>query len=117
MRIEKTSISMTPLELNAGRLWTAREFQKMSAILRRLPMISTENLFAMALIYFAYNLGYRREIRNDTRAFPEMVEELFGEELVERNMGARAAVSSSFGNLDRIGRQRDRLPQARQPES
>lgn len=108
---------MTPLELNAGRLWTAREFQKISAILKRLPMISTDNLFAMALVYFAYNLGYRKEIKNDSRAFPEMVAELFGEELGETKLGATAAISSALADLDRISHERDRLARAPQPES
>jgi radical SAM superfamily enzyme YgiQ (UPF0313 family) len=64
--------NLTPVELLAGRLWTRREFTKISAIMKRLPFN-----FAHPFLNLALNIGARYLCKNQIKNFPKLASELF----------------------------------------
>jgi len=63
---------MTPYELQAGAIWTKKEFSKMSSILHRLPgNISHPSL------YLALNFGVRKSNKTDPKRLKNIVTNIF----------------------------------------
>jgi len=67
-----TPRNMTPLELQAGRLWVLKEFTRFSSIMRRLP-----HHFDHPLYHLAMNIGHRRIGSMDLDGFPDVADSLF----------------------------------------
>ena len=65
-------VNMTPFELQAGRMWVASEYMKLSSIAQRLPFHLDHPLFHLSM-----NLGIRRIIRTEMNTLPELASELF----------------------------------------
>jgi len=64
--------NMSPLELQAGRLWASREYTRSSAVLRRLAGHLDHPLFHLFV-----NLGMQAGCRKELNGFPRLAEELF----------------------------------------
>jgi radical SAM superfamily enzyme YgiQ (UPF0313 family) len=67
--------NMSPLELQAGRLWAVEEFTKISSTMRRLPFNTSHSI-----LHLAVNLGSRKSIYNEIRYFPRIAAELYKSE-------------------------------------
>jgi hypothetical protein len=64
--------NMTPFQLQAGRTWVFREFNRVSSILRRLPAHLNHPLYHLAMC-----IGHRAISRGDLRELPETTTRLF----------------------------------------
>ncbi len=64
--------NMTPFELQAGRTWVFREFNRFSSILRRLPAHLNHPLYHVAM-----NIGHRVISRGDLEELPHISSRLF----------------------------------------
>ncbi len=96
--------NMTPFELQAGRLWVASEFTRLSAVLRRLPANLDWPLFHLAV-----NLGLHRGCRNDLKELPRLAARLFPEG-EDRPGGRRPAPLWSLRWSDLLPRRPSRSP-------
>lgn len=85
-----TPRNMTPFELQAGRTWVFREFNRLSSILRRLPAHLNHPLFHLAM-----NLGHRVISRRDLGELPEISTSLFPPPGVKRPDPSREVVTCS----------------------
>jgi radical SAM superfamily enzyme YgiQ (UPF0313 family) len=65
-------VKMTPFELQAGRMWIASEFTKLSSIARKLPYHLDHPLYHLAM-----NLGIRRIIGTEMRSLPKTASTIF----------------------------------------
>jgi radical SAM superfamily enzyme YgiQ (UPF0313 family) len=63
---------MSTFELQAGRLWVAEEFNKLSSVMKRLPFHLDHPLYHLSI-----NLGLKRSLRDELNAFPLIAEELY----------------------------------------
>jgi hypothetical protein len=63
---------MTPYELQAGEIWTKKEFSKLSSIILNLPWSMSH-----PLLYVAMNLGTRHNAKVDLLRLPVLASELF----------------------------------------
>ncbi len=63
--------NLTPLELQAGRLWTIKEFTKLSSTLARLPYNLSLPLFHMII-----NIGSRKSVATEIKNFPRLAYKL-----------------------------------------
>jgi len=79
--------NMTPYELQAGEIWTKKEFSKISSILKNLPW----NL-SHPLLYVAMNLGTRQNVKTDLARLPGLEAELFNNKREEFAPTAQPAV-------------------------
>ena len=59
-------------ELQAGEIWTKKEYSKLSSIIKNLPW----NM-AHPLLYLAVNLGTRKNVKTDMRRLPSLSSEIF----------------------------------------
>jgi radical SAM superfamily enzyme YgiQ (UPF0313 family) len=64
--------NMSPLELQAGRLWASREFTRLRSVLRRLADHLDHPLF-----HLFFNLGMQAGCRKELNDFPALAERLF----------------------------------------
>ncbi len=64
--------NMSPFELQAGRLWVAREFTRLPAVLRRLPANADHPAYHLAM-----NLGFRSGLRREMADLPRLATRLF----------------------------------------
>jgi radical SAM superfamily enzyme YgiQ (UPF0313 family) len=67
---------MTSLELYAGRIWAVQEFTKLPATAKRL---FTD--FSTSLIHTAINVGTKKSIHNEIKAFPGVASQLYRSDL------------------------------------
>jgi hypothetical protein len=67
---------MSPLELYAGRLWAVQEFTKLSATVKRCV---TD--YSHPLVHLAINVGTRKSINNEIKAFPSVAAQLYRSDL------------------------------------
>ena len=67
---------MTSLELYAGRIWAVQEFTKLTATAKRL---FTD--FSNSLIHTAINVGTKKSIHNEIKAFPGVASQLYRSDL------------------------------------
>jgi radical SAM superfamily enzyme YgiQ (UPF0313 family) len=67
---------MSPLELYAGRLWAVQEFTKLSSTVKRCV---TD--YAHPFLHLSINVGTRKSINNEMKAFPHVAAELYRSEL------------------------------------
>jgi radical SAM superfamily enzyme YgiQ (UPF0313 family) len=60
--------NMTPLELQAGRIWTTKQYTRIGAIMTRL-------LFHLnhPLMHVSINLGSRQSCKNEIKRFPKLI--------------------------------------------
>jgi radical SAM superfamily enzyme YgiQ (UPF0313 family) len=65
--------NMTPYELQAGEIWTKREFSSLSAIIRKIPFNLSHPLLNLAM-----NIGIRQCAKSDALRLPQLEAELFG---------------------------------------
>ncbi|MFW6180787.1 MAG: B12-binding domain-containing radical SAM protein [Spirochaetota bacterium] len=85
-----TPRNMTPFELQAGRTWVFREFNRLSSILRRLPAHLNHPLYHLAM-----NLGHRVISRRDLGELPEISTRLFPPPGVKRPDPSKEVVTCS----------------------
>jgi radical SAM superfamily enzyme YgiQ (UPF0313 family) len=67
---------MSALELQIGRLWAVQEYTKLPSTIAR---VLTDHVHP--LVHMAINLGSRKSINNEIRAFPSVATELYGSDL------------------------------------
>jgi hypothetical protein len=63
---------MTPLELQAGRLWVLKEFTRFSSMMRRLFYHLDHPFYHLAM-----NIGHKRTSSMDLDTFPDVADSLF----------------------------------------
>ena len=95
--------NMSPIELQAGRLWAVSEFTKMSASMKRLLHNTSHPLLHMGI-----NMGSRKSINNEIRNFPQLASRLYTPELNDV-LGTAHVPLSSIHLSDFIPR-RNQLP-------
>jgi len=74
---------LTPLELQAGRLWVIKEFTKLSSTLYRLPYN-----FSSPLFHLVVNLMSKKSIKKEIKNFPQLafkILQLQGDEMYREN--------------------------------
>jgi radical SAM superfamily enzyme YgiQ (UPF0313 family) len=67
---------MSPLELYAGRLWAVQEFTKLTATVKRCV---TD--YSHPLLHLAINVGTKKSINNELKAFPGVATQLYRSDL------------------------------------
>jgi radical SAM superfamily enzyme YgiQ (UPF0313 family) len=93
---------MSPFELHTGRFWLIKEFTKLSTIARNWRGIPSNNFGVLLGIYFAFNLGYRKEINEDVGKFPAIAPMLFPGEIGHGGNDVDTRVRSSFESYARL---------------
>jgi hypothetical protein len=62
--------NMTPLELQAGRLWATQQFTKISAIMKRLLFHPYHH---HPLMHLGINFGSRQSCKYEIKRFPKLI--------------------------------------------
>ena len=81
--------NMSPLELQAGRLWAVSEFTKISSTLKRLVYNTAHPLMHMGI-----NMGSLKSVKNEIRNFPQLASKLYTPELDCLPENARVPLAS-----------------------